>query len=68
MLTTDLRLGGAERTIINLALCLRNSGVECAVAGLCEGDEGTARAHLILTEAGFSMAVYIVGVYYRMAL
>lgn len=53
MLTTDLRLGGAERTVINLALCLRNSGVECAVAGLCEGDEGTAHAHLILKQAGF---------------
>lgn len=53
MLTTDLRLGGAERTIINRAHCLREMGVECAVAGLSEGADGPGKAHERLAAAGF---------------
>jgi glycosyltransferase involved in cell wall biosynthesis len=51
MLTTDLAMGGAERTIINLAECLRERGVRCAVAGLFEGGRGEARCRL--EEEGF---------------
>ncbi|MCK4374717.1 MAG: glycosyltransferase [Candidatus Brocadiae bacterium] len=47
-LTTDLRLGGAERVIINLVDCLRGEGVECAVAGIFERSRtpGKARERL----------------------
>lgn len=52
MLTTDLELGGVERTIINRVHCLRREGVECAVAGLFAGGGGRGRAAALLEEEG----------------
>jgi len=54
-LTTDLRLGGAERVIVSLARCLRARGVECAVAGLFAGSTAPAPMRVMLQEAGFSV-------------
>ena len=53
MLTTDLRLGGAERAIINTVQCLRQMGITCAVAGLFEGTEGRGKARRVLEAEGF---------------
>jgi glycosyltransferase involved in cell wall biosynthesis len=55
LLTTDLRLSGAERVIIALARTLRARGVECAVAGLFEGEEHPGRARAILQDDGFKV-------------
>lgn len=54
-LTTDLRFGGTERAIVNLVRCLRERGVECAVAGLFEGGESPARMRVILEGDGFEV-------------
>jgi len=54
-LTTDLRFGGTERVIVNLVRCLRERGVECAVAGLFEGGESPARMRVTLEEDGFEV-------------
>jgi glycosyltransferase involved in cell wall biosynthesis len=54
MLTTDLRLGGVERTIINRAECLRDTGVDCAVAGLLERGPERGEARRRLEELGFT--------------
>jgi glycosyltransferase involved in cell wall biosynthesis len=53
MLTTDLALGGVERTIINRAECLREAGVECLVAGLFAERTAPGRAGELLREGGF---------------
>lgn len=53
MLTTDLELGGVERTIINRVHCLREVGLECAVAGLRGAKDGSGVAGRRLAEAGF---------------
>ncbi len=52
MLTTDLRLGGVELTIINRVHCLRECGVECAVAGLFERSTGPGKARERLEAMG----------------
>jgi glycosyltransferase involved in cell wall biosynthesis len=52
MLTTDLRLGGVERTIINRVECLREMGAECAVAGLFERGPEPGEARRRLEEGG----------------
>jgi glycosyltransferase involved in cell wall biosynthesis len=53
MLTTDLRMGGVERTIINRAECLRAIDAKCAIAGLFEGPGGPGRAREVLEAEGF---------------
>jgi glycosyltransferase involved in cell wall biosynthesis len=52
-LTTDLRFGGAERVVLNLARGLRRRGVECAVAGLTAGGEARGALQERLKEEGF---------------
>jgi glycosyltransferase involved in cell wall biosynthesis len=54
-LTTDLRFGGAERVIVNLVRCLRDRGIECAVAGLFQGGESPAMMRETLEDAGFEV-------------
>jgi glycosyltransferase involved in cell wall biosynthesis len=60
MLTSDLQLGGAERIIINRVHCLHRRGVECAVAGLFEGEPGQGRARRLLERDG--VEVFCAGV------
>jgi len=55
MLTSDLQLGGVERTILNRVQCLRGMGVECAVAGLFEGRPSPGRARRLLERDGFEV-------------
>ncbi len=52
-LTTDLRFGGAERVVLNLARGLRRQGVECAVAGLFAGGEARGELRERLEVEGF---------------
>ena len=54
-LTTDLRMGGAERVIVNLVRSLHSRGVECAVAGLFAGSRRPAPMRTMLKEAGFEV-------------
>ncbi len=55
LLTTDLRLSGAERVVIALARELRARGAQCAVAGLFEGRDGPGRARVVLQDDGFEV-------------
>ncbi len=52
-LTTDFRLGGAERVLVGLMRELTELGVECAAAGLFEGAERVGRARQFLQMEGF---------------
>jgi glycosyltransferase involved in cell wall biosynthesis len=52
-LTTDFRLGGAERVMVGLMRELRERGVECAAAGLFEGGQAIGRARRALQSEGF---------------
>lgn len=59
-LTTDLRFGGAERVVLELARGLKDRGAQCAVAGLTEGGESPARTRALLERCG--VEVYSAGI------